>query len=63
MTLSRTQVNQLGDRLRVAPLTDADRRPEKTPDSIIAKLRRTKIELVRMQDVAGCRITVDEITQ
>lgn len=92
MALSRTQINQLGDRLRAGPFTDADRellleyrasflpvyrqvvesirerlgidptgRPEKTPESIIAKLRRTQIELARMQDIAGCRITVTDI--
>jgi ppGpp synthetase/RelA/SpoT-type nucleotidyltranferase len=94
MGLSRTQINQLGDRLRAGPFTDSDRellleyrasflpayrhvvesirirlgieptgRPEKTPESIIAKLRRTKIELGRMQDIAGCRITVDDIPE
>lgn len=34
-------------------------RPEKTPDSIIAKLRRSDTKLSRMQDIAGCRIVVD----
>jgi len=93
MTLSRTQVNQLGDRLRAGPFTDSDRellleyrasflpvyrqvveairerlgidptgRPEKTPESIVAKLIRTKIELARMQDIAGCRLTVTDIS-
>jgi ppGpp synthetase/RelA/SpoT-type nucleotidyltranferase len=38
-------------------------RPEKTPDSIVAKLRRTKIELARMQDIAGCRLNVERIRQ
>lgn len=94
MALSRTQINQLGDRLRTGPFTDLDRellleyrasflpayrhvvesirtqlqidptgRPEKTPESIIAKLRRTAIELGRMQDIAGCRITVEDIPE
>ena len=36
-------------------------RPEKTPDSIVAKLRRTGIELARMQDIAGCRLIVDQL--
>src|SRR5258708_24016790 len=94
MALSRTQINQLGDRLRTGPFTDLDRellleyrasflpayrhvvesirtqlqidptgRPEKTPESIIAKLRRTSIELGRMQDIAGCRITVEDIPE
>lgn len=35
-------------------------RPEKTPDSIVAKLRRSEIELARMQDVAGCRLVVEQ---
>jgi ppGpp synthetase/RelA/SpoT-type nucleotidyltranferase len=38
-------------------------RPEKTPDSIVAKLRRTKIELARMQDIAGCRLIVSGIEE
>jgi putative GTP pyrophosphokinase len=90
--LSRSQVNQLGDRLRTGPFTDADRelllayrasflpayqevvqglrnvigvnptgRPEKTPESIIAKLRRSQTELGRMQDIAGCRVIVDDV--
>lgn len=92
--LSRTQINQLGDRLRAGPFSDADRelllayrasflpayqhvvttirdgvgvdptgRPEKTPESIIAKLRRSKTELARMQDIAGCRIVALDIAQ
>src|SRR5436305_13940484 len=30
----------------------------KTTESIVAKLRRQKIRLSRMQDIAGCRVTV-----
>jgi Region found in RelA / SpoT proteins len=33
-------------------------RPEKTPESIIAKLDREGTQLSRMQDIAGCRIVV-----
>lgn len=95
MTLSRTQINYLGDRLRADGLTDDNReqlleyrasflpaygravslisgalpdvritgRPEKTPDAIVAKLRRTKIELARMQDITGCRLKVLDIRE
>lgn len=34
-------------------------RPEKTPESIVAKLRRSSTKLSRMQDIAGCRLVVD----
>lgn len=91
MTMSASQVDRLGERLRTAPLTEEDRalllefrasffpayqevfgkvrgelhivpsgRPEKTPDSIIAKLRRSRTRLSRMQDIAGCRIVVGD---
>ncbi len=33
-------------------------RPEKTPESIIAKLCRERTQLSRMQDIAGCRVVV-----
>lgn len=39
---------------------DPTGRPEKTPESIVAKLRRGDIKhLADMQDIAGCRIVVD----
>jgi ppGpp synthetase/RelA/SpoT-type nucleotidyltranferase len=52
-------IESIRNRLAIDPTG----RPEKTPESIIAKLRRTKIELGRMQDIAGCRITVDAIPE
>ncbi len=38
---------------------DPTGRPEKTPESIIAKLHRGETKLSRMQDIAGCRIIVE----
>ena len=35
-------------------------RPEKTPESIVAKLQREGTKLSRMQDVAGCRVLVPD---
>src|SRR5258708_15616372 len=49
----------MGNKLQI----DRTGRREKTPESIIAKLRRTSIELGRMQDIAGCRITVEDIPE
>jgi ppGpp synthetase/RelA/SpoT-type nucleotidyltranferase len=36
-------------------------RPLKTVHSVVAKLRRGAVELHQMQDIAGCRIVVDDI--
>ncbi|MCX8005894.1 MAG: hypothetical protein N2688_13235 [Burkholderiaceae bacterium] len=36
-------------------------RPEKTVNSIVAKLRRERVRLSQMQDIAGCRIVVPDI--
>lgn len=90
LTLTKSQIDRLGDRLKNAPPTDADLnelheyrstfsvsldivrtklrelglpptgRP-KTNASIIAKLRRQPIRLSRMQDVAGCRVVVQDV--
>src|SRR5258708_5129634 len=49
----------MGNKLQI----DRTGRREKTPESIIAKLRRTSIELGRMQDIAGWRITVEDIPE
>jgi len=38
-------------------------RPEKTPESIMAKLAREGTRLSRMQDIAGCRIVVPSRVQ
>ncbi|HUO09923.1 MAG TPA: hypothetical protein VM008_16585 [Phycisphaerae bacterium] len=38
-------------------------RPEKSTLSIVAKLRREKMRLARMQDIAGCRIVVNDIIE
>jgi len=47
-------------KIREALEVDPTGRPEKTPESIIAKLRRGDVKnLASMQDIAGCRIVVD----
>jgi len=43
--------------LRTKPLPSRGR-PEKSTQSIVAKLRREKMRLSRMQDIAGCRVIV-----
>ena len=92
---SKTQIDQLGDRIRKGQASDEDvrlleeyrlsfaeayddvvasvrrtiqldptGRPAKLTKSIIAKLRREKIRLSQMQDIAGCRLVVrDAVTQ
>jgi putative GTP pyrophosphokinase len=47
------------ERIRVGLGLAPTGRPEKTPESIIAKLQRSDTKLSRMQDIAGCRIVVD----
>src|SRR2546423_10604304 len=37
-------------------------RPAKSTTSIIDKLQRESIRLSQMQDIAGCRVTVDDIS-
>lgn len=46
-------------RIRDGPGYNPTGRPEKTPESLIAKLRRGETRLSRMQDIAGCRIVLD----
>jgi ppGpp synthetase/RelA/SpoT-type nucleotidyltranferase len=90
--LSKTQVDQLGGRLRKGSVAEGDLqqldayrrsfagaydevvaiirdttqleptgRPAKSTTSIIEKLRRETIRLSQMQDIAGCRVVVDNI--
>jgi putative GTP pyrophosphokinase len=95
VSLSKNQVDRLGDKLRkqVFPIPDADLRlldeyrrsfgepyeaminriralqievsgrPSKTVPSIKEKLLREKIRLSEMQDIAGCRIVVNDIAE
>jgi len=91
-TLSKTQIDRLGDRLRKGSPSEADLRlldeyrlsfgdaydaiirtireklqleptgrPDKTPSSIVEKLRRESIRLSQCQDIAGCRIIVPDV--
>jgi ppGpp synthetase/RelA/SpoT-type nucleotidyltranferase len=92
-TLSKTQVDRLGDRLKDGPHTDGDLqlldeyrlsfrdayafvfqkisklglspsgRTAKSGKSIVEKLRREKIRLTQMQDIAGCRVVVKNILE
>lgn len=91
MSLTRSQADALGNRIRHGELTDDDRRlllelrasylpayqqvtgkirelglrptgrPEKTPESIVNKLRRRPTRLSTIQDIAGCRIVVADV--
>jgi putative GTP pyrophosphokinase len=95
VTLSRTQIDKLGDRLTQGDAPSADDlvalnayellfevaqiavvrrvrestglvpsvRPLKTSGSIVAKLRRQSTRLSTIQDIAGCRLTVDDIRE
>jgi len=91
-TLSKTQIDRLGDRLRKGSPSEADLRlldeyrrsfgeayetviraireqlrleptgrAAKSTSSIIEKLRRESIRLSQVQDIAGCRVIVEDI--
>src|SRR6267154_2054387 len=51
-------VSQIRDQLNLEPTG----RPAKSTTSIIDKLQRESIRLTKMQDIAGCRVTVDDIS-
>jgi putative GTP pyrophosphokinase len=51
-------VRQIRDQLDLEPTG----RPAKSTTSIIDKLQRESIRLSQMQDIAGCRLTVTDIT-
>lgn len=92
--LTKSQVDQIGDRLRSQGVTEADERmldqyrelfakpatrvmraleeqaglkptarSTKTVQAIVEKLRRETIRLSQMQDIAGCRVVVDDIVE
>lgn len=50
-------VGQIRDQLGLEPAG----RPAKSTTSIIEKLRRQRTQLSRMQDIAGCRLIVQDI--
>jgi putative GTP pyrophosphokinase len=89
---SKTQVDQLGERLRRGTVSDEDfrrldhyrlsfaeayrevestirntlgleptARPAKSTMSIIEKLKRETIRLSQMQDIAGCRLVIEDV--
>src|SRR6266496_741679 len=51
-------VGKIRDQLGLEPTG----RPAKSTTSIIEKLQRESIRLSQMQDIAGCRVTVDDIS-
>jgi putative GTP pyrophosphokinase len=90
--MTKTQIDQLGARLRKGDVSEADLRlldayrlsfeqayrhvigiiretlkleptgrPAKSTTSIVDKLKRESIRLTQMQDIAGCRLIVDDI--
>lgn len=92
ISLTNSQVDKLGERLKSGPLSEADLtllasyrngfalpakavfdivtelsglhpaiRSEKTTLSIVAKLKREGIRLSQMQDISGCRVTVENL--
>jgi ppGpp synthetase/RelA/SpoT-type nucleotidyltranferase len=92
MTISNTQIDRLGDRLRSKEIADEDLkllndyrlsfspvyemvvetlrntlkleptgRPAKSTNSISDKLRRESLRLKQMQDIAGCRVVVEDV--
>lgn len=91
--LSNTQIDRLGDRLKVGHHTEADlgllaeyresfaeahdsvvktihnqlrtspSGRKKITDSIVAKLRRERIRLTQIQDIAGCRVVVADVVE
>jgi putative GTP pyrophosphokinase len=94
MNLSKTKIDQLGERLKRGHLSKEDLemldkhrlsygdaykhvveilrrklqleptgRPAKSTSSIIDKLHREHIRLSQVQDIAGCRIVVSDITE
>jgi len=54
-----TVVQTIRERLHLEPTG----RPAKSTTSIIDKLRRESIRLTQIQDVAGCRIIVSDVTE
>jgi hypothetical protein len=92
-TLTISQLNKIGERLRKNLETEQDLRsldqfrvsfqlaydqvfseltrlglnpggrPQKTTQSIIAKLNREKTRLSKMQDIAGCRVEVENLIE
>lgn len=90
--LSKSQIDKLGERIRLGDITEADLRlldsyrrsftgayedvvrqirdqlgleptgrPAKSTTSISEKLRRESIRLSQMQDIAGCRVIVEDM--
>jgi ppGpp synthetase/RelA/SpoT-type nucleotidyltranferase len=50
------------DRLRLELGLEVSGRPAKSTTAIVEKLRRSPMRLAQMQDIAGCRVVVPDIT-
>ena len=50
------------DRIRLETGLEASGRPAKSTSAIVDKLRRGSMRFTQMQDIAGCRIVVPDIT-
>src|SRR4051794_10329468 len=91
-SMTKSQIDKLGERLKEGAVTDADLRllddyrrsfadsynsvigivrdvlkleptgrPAKSTPSIVAKLQRESIRLTQIQDIAGCRLIVEDL--
>ena len=54
--------DEVVDRLRAELGLEASGRPAKSTAAIVDKLRRGSMRLTQMQDIAGCRVVVPDIT-
>lgn len=58
----RQSYDSVVDRIRAELGLEASGRPAKSTAAIVDKLRRGSMRLTQMQDIAGCRIVVPDIT-
>lgn len=59
----RLAYDRVVDRLRIELGLEVSGRPAKSTTAIVDKLRRGSIRLAQMQDIAGCRVVVPDITR
>lgn len=58
----RSSYDTVVDRMRADLGLEASGRPAKSTSAIVDKLRRGTMRLTQMQDIAGCRVVVPDIT-
>lgn len=58
----RQSYDSVVDRIRLELGLEASGRPAKSTAAIVDKLRRGSMRLTQMQDIAGCRIVVPDVT-